>query len=92
MKVLIATSKFPPDLEGFDIICEAIRDLALEDNLKVPKGIIWTNGPGCYNLSFELIGDEKKAEELANVLTYNLMPSKWCTTSDDLPAEDTYQL
>jgi len=90
MKVLIATSTIPKSEENFKEICALIRRAAIEENLTVVEGILWTMGPGCTNLAFEIIGDEEMAETFAKSVTMALMPSKWTTTKDELPTTDTW--
>lgn len=89
MKILIATATVPHSEEGFKTICDIIRSEAEARGLSVNKGILFTDGPGCANLAFELLGDEAVAESYANMITMVFMPSKWCTTSDELPDIDT---
>ncbi len=95
MKILIATSKQPPNQLAFDEVCKGLRDYFKQDNLEIINGIIWTSGPGCSNLSFELAESNKPIENIekaVNCLTMNLMPAKWTTTNDPLPAVDTFEL
>lgn len=88
MKILIATATAPRSEEGFKNICDIIRSEAESRGLSVNKGILFTGGPGCANLAFELLGDDAVAESYANMITMAFMPSKWCTTQDALPDTD----
>jgi hypothetical protein len=68
-----------------------IRESASEGSLVIPA-FLWTGGPGCTNLAFEILGDETEAEHFANALTMALMPAKWATTSDPIPGWDSVDL
>lgn len=92
MKVLIATSKWPKSKENFTQLCEILRAEATNSGLSIERGILWTAGPGCSNLAFKLTGDEDESERFANQITMAMMPSKWTTTGDELPEEDTWNM
>jgi hypothetical protein len=68
-----------------------MRESASEGSLAIPA-FYWTDGPGCTNLAFEIVGDEKEAEAFANTLTMALMPAKWSTTNDRIPSWDAVDL
>ena len=92
MRVLIATATGPKDDTAGETVFRLIRESAKEGGLEVPDGIIWTGGKGCSNLAFDIIGPDDKAGRFADAVTMALMPSKWCTTQDDLPEHDTCTL
>ncbi len=92
MRILIATATAPKTEGHVEIFFRAIRTLAEEGELTIPPGIIWTGGKGCSNLAMDVIGPDDEVERFANALTMALMPSKWCTTSDALPNEDTCEV
>ena len=48
------------------------------------NGLIWTYGKNCTNLAIALEGDETLIEGEVNKLTMVLMPSRWCTTPDEI--------
>ena len=90
MKILIATATQPKSENNFQELCELLKNAAQESNLNIEKGILWTKGPGCSNLAFELIGNDEEAENFAKQICMALMPSKWTTTNDELPGIDTW--
>ncbi len=90
MRVLIATSAGPTG--AAQTVFDIIRKSALEGGLEVPQGIMWTHGPGCSNMAFDIIGPDDKAERFADAVTMALMPAKWGTTTDSLPDVDTCEL
>jgi len=90
MKYLIATATSPDSESGFNAICENIRGAAGEADISVVGGILWTPGPGCHNVAFELQGDESACERFVGQITMALMPSKWSTTGDNIPEIDTW--
>lgn len=90
MKILIATSAWPKSRESFDEICKTFRIEAFEEGVNLVGGILWTRGPACSNLAFELQGDEEIIKKLANKITMALMPSRWTTTKDEIPEVDTW--
>ena len=93
MRILIATSAHPTSQIGFESICQQMRDAAADGGLTIPAGILWTGGPGCTNLAFDLNGDDAKEQELfAKEITMALMPAQWTTTSDPLPDVDTCEV
>ena len=92
MRILIATATGPKNEGSFEELTRTLRECAKEGDLTIPQGIIWTGGRGCSNLAFDVIGPDDEAEKFANAVTMALMPSKWCTTSDALPIEDTCEL
>ena len=90
MRVLIATSSGPAGKA--QTVFDIIRKSAQEGGLVIPPGIIWTTGPGCSNMAFDIIGPDDEAEKFANAVTMALMPAKWGTTTDSLPDKDTCEL
>jgi len=93
MRILIATATKFADANGFANVCQIMRDSAAETEMTIPPGIIFTPGPGCNNLAFDLLGgDDDQCERYANALTMALMPSKWSTTADQLPDVDTCEV
>ena len=91
MKILIATALSPSTADKARTLFQMIRESASEGSLVIPA-FYWTGGPGCTNLAFELVGDEKEAEAFANTLTMALMPARWCTTGDPIPSWDSVDL
>lgn len=91
MKLLIATCTRPLDFEGF---CAQLRKGTAESGMEITSGILFTTGPGCNNLAFEIAGYEceDQASAFADALTMALMPAKWGTTNDTIPAEDVNEL
>jgi hypothetical protein len=69
---------------------KTIREAASEEGLTIPA-FLYTTGSGCYNLAFEAVGEDVKAEKLANMLTMALMPAKWTTfaANEKLPEIDS---
>ncbi len=92
MRILIATATAPKDHESFANMCKSMRDSVADSPITIPPGIYWTSGRGCSNLAFDVIGPDDEAEKFANAMTLAMMPSKWATTSDELPDEDTCDL
>ena len=88
---IIATATKPLGEDNFKFICRMLRERAKEGNLEITSGIIWTPGPGCNNVAFQVTGDEKEAEKFLNAITMALMPAKWGTTADAVPSEDTWE-
>lgn len=91
MKILIATSLRPKSAQNARDVFQMMRESASEGSLVIPA-FYWTAGPGCTNLAFEIVGDEKEAEAFANSLTMAMMPAKWCTTDDPIPSWDSVDL
>lgn len=93
MRILIATLK-TPTADGFRGFCDALRLAAEQHGFDIPQGIIYTGGKnGCANLAFELNGNsEDDQSEFANEVTFAMQPARWTTTTDELPAEDTFAL
>jgi len=91
MRILIATALRPATADKARTVFQMIRESASEGSLVIPS-FYWTDGPGCTNLAFELIGDPKEAEAFANALTMSLMPAKWSTTADSIPSWDSVDL
>jgi hypothetical protein len=89
MRVLIATATKPKAMDNFTELCSLFRAAAVEGGLRIPEGILWTSGPGCTNLAFDVEGDEDVAERFIKAITMQLMPAKWTTTKDSLPEFDT---
>jgi len=89
MKLLIATAIGPKSAKNFGLMCKLIREAAKDNGIEIKGGIYWTYGQGCCNVAMELVGDEEKKKKFADMLTMGLMPAKWGTTYDDIPAEDT---
>ncbi len=92
MRILIATATGPKDETSARTIFGNMRESAKEGGLEIPDGIIWTGGKGCSNLAFDIIGPDDEAERFAIAVTMAFMPSKWCTTQDELPEHDTCTL
>jgi hypothetical protein len=94
VNVLFATTMRPVTEEQAILFNQELRRSFNENNCVVALvgGIIWTEGPGCANLSFKLKGEEDDIEEAGRSLCMGLMPSKWCETNDDPPDEDVYNL
>ncbi len=92
MRILIATATGPKNEGSFEQLAKQMRASASEGDLTIPPGIWWTGGRGCSNLAFDIVGPDDEAEKFATALTMALMPSKWGTTLDTLPSEDTCDL
>lgn len=92
MRVLIATATQPKSKEDFTQLCQILRAEAINSGLSIEKGILWTPGPGCSNLAFELTGEDDESKEFINRITIALMPSKCTITRDELPEEDTWEM
>ncbi len=58
MRLLIATAQRPATEEKAFAFNECIRKSASEASLFIPQGILWTEGPGCANLAFDIEGGE----------------------------------
>jgi hypothetical protein len=90
MKILIATVRCPDNTEKFVSLCAVLRAVATQNDLIILPGIYWTSGKGtAFNVAFEVRGEDKKAEMLADTLTMHLFPARWTTTNDRLPRIDT---
>ena len=89
MRVLIATAMRPLTPAHASNVFDIMREDASLNGLTIPPGIWWTQGPGCTNLAFELVGPDDAAEAYTYQLTMALMPAKCSTTADPLPATDT---
>lgn len=92
MRILIATATAPKNKDSAVTMFATIRECAKEGGLKIPPGIMWTGGRGCTNLAMDVMGPDDEVERFANAITMALMPSKWCTTTDALPEEDTCEV
>lgn len=88
MKILIATTKFPPTIEVAKVFAEDLRRNAEACKAPIVSGITWAKGPACHNLAFEVGGDEDAATQFANQMSLALMPSRWCKFVDESPTED----
>ena len=91
MKVLIATLKRPISRKHAEEMNTNLRGAAIENEVTITKGIIWSPGPGCANLGFELLGSEEAKERFAGWLTLALMPAKLTKALDDFPEEDEWR-
>lgn len=76
MKYLVAFAGRPKP----NFVAEVVR-LAALDGVEI-LGALVVPGPGCYNLAYEVEGEN---ERFANTLTMALMPAQWSTTADDVP-------
>ena len=92
MKLLIGTATKPRDEMNFKELCSKLREAALQSNLRVVSGILWTDGPGCSNVALELEGNPEACESFAEALAMALMPAKWTTTEDEIPEDDRCDL
>jgi hypothetical protein len=84
MQYLIATAMKPLSREHCDNVFKIMRDSAADNGMKITK-ILWCAGPGCTNLAFEILGDEKECERFGFALNQHLQPAKWCETNDTIP-------
>lgn len=92
MKIVIATLKRPTSKDQFDKLCAAMRATAKEHDLIVLPGIYWTYGDHCYNLAFEVRGDDDKSKSFAEAMTLSLMPARWGETTQKLHRMDTLDI
>ena len=90
---LIATYTAPGSADAARSVNQQLRDNAALVGLTIPPGIVWTpSTAGCVNLAFALDGPDPERERFVAWLTMELMPARWTTTRDALPADDTYNL
>ena len=92
MRLLIATAQRPATEEKAFAFNECIRKSASEASLFIPQGILWTEGPGCANLAFDIEGGEDECNNFGKILCMHMQPAKWCETPDALPERDTFNL
>ena len=89
MKYLIATTARPVDFPEF---FQTLREILTEEEPEASiPAILFTRGPGCYNLAFEIAGSANP-ERWAEMFAIALMPAKVCQTTDKLPDVDTVDI
>ena len=79
MDIVVASATKPKDVEAF---FKAVRDALAGSPVECTAGV-FTQGPGCGNYGFRLVGPEAECEKVAIQLCMMMQPAKWSTCEGD---------